>query len=241
VWRVITKLFASQPRTRINHLRGALNNTKKNELSAPAYFAKMKSICSEHAAVGKPSLADESLATSSTASIAHTPASPMPSMPTSTTSLLITYTECFALMISARICFIVLARELLLSPPRPTLASVAVTLIHMVVTMDVMTAVTIVVISMVEVVVMMVVVVATMMVVIAAMMMMAGAAATMMMVVIVVTMMMLAVATVMIVMVADASVMMCVARRTFVAEMMGAVDVAIRLPLLSTSPNMQDP
>ncbi|KAK1631477.1 hypothetical protein QYE76_005792 [Lolium multiflorum] len=143
-------------------------------------------------------------------------------MPTSTTSLLITYTACFALVISRRIYFIVLARELLLSPPRPTLASVAVTLVHMVVTMDVMTAVTIVVISMVVSVVMMLAVAATMMAVVAAMMMMAGVAATMMMVVIVVTMMMLVVATVMIVMVADASVMMCVVRRTTVAEMMGA-------------------
>jgi hypothetical protein len=47
-------MFSSASRTRINHLRGLLNNTKKNSLTADQFFAKMKGYASELAAAGKP-------------------------------------------------------------------------------------------------------------------------------------------------------------------------------------------
>jgi hypothetical protein len=59
VWTVITNMFSSASRTRINHLRGLLNNTKKNSLTADQFFAKMKGYASELAAAGKPVEEDE--------------------------------------------------------------------------------------------------------------------------------------------------------------------------------------
>uniref|UniRef100_A0ACD5TU89 Uncharacterized protein n=1 Tax=Avena sativa TaxID=4498 RepID=A0ACD5TU89_AVESA len=53
VWSVLTKMFSSHSRTKINHLRGALNNTKKNELTVAQFFATMKGFSSELAAAGK--------------------------------------------------------------------------------------------------------------------------------------------------------------------------------------------
>ena len=41
VWSILTKMFSSHSRTRINHLRGELNNTKKKETTAAQFFAKM--------------------------------------------------------------------------------------------------------------------------------------------------------------------------------------------------------
>jgi hypothetical protein len=46
-------------RTRINHLRGALNNTKKGDLTVAQFFAKMREFSSELAAAGKPVEDDE--------------------------------------------------------------------------------------------------------------------------------------------------------------------------------------
>ena len=43
----------------MQRLRGALNDTKKNDLSAEKYFAKMKTFASELAAAGKPLDDDE--------------------------------------------------------------------------------------------------------------------------------------------------------------------------------------
>jgi hypothetical protein len=51
---MITKMFSSTSRTRINHLRGALNNTKKGDLTVSQFFAKMREFSSELAAAGKP-------------------------------------------------------------------------------------------------------------------------------------------------------------------------------------------
>jgi hypothetical protein len=53
VWSVITKMFSTISRTRINHLRGTLNTTKKKGLTTAQYFAKMREISSELAAAGK--------------------------------------------------------------------------------------------------------------------------------------------------------------------------------------------
>ena len=47
-------MFSSHSRTRINHLRAELNNTKKKDTTAAQFFAKMKSFSSELAAAGKP-------------------------------------------------------------------------------------------------------------------------------------------------------------------------------------------
>jgi hypothetical protein len=49
----IEALFASQSRARVNFLRGALINTKKLEMTAREYIAKMQSFASELAAAGK--------------------------------------------------------------------------------------------------------------------------------------------------------------------------------------------
>uniref|UniRef100_A0ACD5TCP1 Uncharacterized protein n=1 Tax=Avena sativa TaxID=4498 RepID=A0ACD5TCP1_AVESA len=59
VWSVIIATCSSHSRTKINHLRGALNNTKKNELTAAQFFATMKGFASELAAAGKPVDEDE--------------------------------------------------------------------------------------------------------------------------------------------------------------------------------------
>ncbi|KAK1611300.1 hypothetical protein QYE76_034973 [Lolium multiflorum] len=59
VWLKINTMFSTASRSKVNHLRDALNNTKKLELSATAYFAKMKGFCSELTAMGKPVDEDE--------------------------------------------------------------------------------------------------------------------------------------------------------------------------------------
>jgi hypothetical protein len=50
---------SSTSKTRVQQLRSALNDTRKNDLPADKYFAKMKSIASELTAAGKPLDADE--------------------------------------------------------------------------------------------------------------------------------------------------------------------------------------
>ncbi|KAK1617847.1 hypothetical protein QYE76_023364 [Lolium multiflorum] len=59
VWTIINNICGSRSRSRINQLRGALSSTKKLELSASVFFAKMKGFASELAAVGKPVPEDE--------------------------------------------------------------------------------------------------------------------------------------------------------------------------------------
>jgi hypothetical protein len=53
-WAAITVHVSSTSKTRVQQLRSALNDTRKNDLSAEKYFAKMKAIASELAAAGKP-------------------------------------------------------------------------------------------------------------------------------------------------------------------------------------------
>jgi hypothetical protein len=53
VWSVITKMFSTQSMSKVNHLRGALNSTKKVTLIVAQYFAKMKGFSSELVALGK--------------------------------------------------------------------------------------------------------------------------------------------------------------------------------------------
>ncbi|KAK1595157.1 hypothetical protein QYE76_048231 [Lolium multiflorum] len=53
-WAAITAHVSSTSKTRVQQLRSALNDTRKNDLSAEKYFAKMKAIASELAAAGKP-------------------------------------------------------------------------------------------------------------------------------------------------------------------------------------------
>jgi hypothetical protein len=59
VWASLDSHVAAKSKTRIQQLRSALNDTRKSDLSADKYFAKMKSIASELAAVGKPLDDDE--------------------------------------------------------------------------------------------------------------------------------------------------------------------------------------
>jgi hypothetical protein len=49
----VEDIFSSQSRARVNMLRGALSNTKKLDLTADRYIAKMKGFVSELAAAGK--------------------------------------------------------------------------------------------------------------------------------------------------------------------------------------------
>ncbi|KAK1698168.1 hypothetical protein QYE76_014865 [Lolium multiflorum] len=53
LWSTIEGLFTSQSRSRVNMLRGALVNTKKNELTVPQFLSKMRGFASELAAAGK--------------------------------------------------------------------------------------------------------------------------------------------------------------------------------------------
>jgi histone deacetylase 1/2 len=59
VWKALNDHVAAKSKTRIQQLRSALNDTRKNDLSAGKYFAKMKSIVSELASAGKPLDDDE--------------------------------------------------------------------------------------------------------------------------------------------------------------------------------------
>ncbi|XP_071685400.1 uncharacterized protein [Lolium perenne] len=59
VWKTINSLTTTQSKARAQHLRSALNDTKKGNMSAEKYFAKMKVLASELTAVGKPLDDDE--------------------------------------------------------------------------------------------------------------------------------------------------------------------------------------
>ena len=59
VWKAIESMFASQSISKITNLRIALANTKKQNLSAAAFVAKMQGFADELAAAGKPLSDDE--------------------------------------------------------------------------------------------------------------------------------------------------------------------------------------
>lgn len=53
-WKAIEAMFASQTRARAVNLRIALTTTKKGNMSASDYFAKMKGFANDMAAAGRP-------------------------------------------------------------------------------------------------------------------------------------------------------------------------------------------
>jgi hypothetical protein len=59
IWAAINAHVSPMSESRVQRLRSAINDTRKNDLPADKYFAKMKSIASELTAVGKPLDADE--------------------------------------------------------------------------------------------------------------------------------------------------------------------------------------
>ena len=58
-WAAITGMFSTASRTKVQHLCSALNDTKKDTMTAHQYFTKMKGFASELAAAGKPLEDDE--------------------------------------------------------------------------------------------------------------------------------------------------------------------------------------
>uniref|UniRef100_A0ACD5XWM9 Uncharacterized protein n=1 Tax=Avena sativa TaxID=4498 RepID=A0ACD5XWM9_AVESA len=60
VWLAIKTMFAAQNKTRISNLRVALAKTRKEGMTTPAYFTKMKGLADELAAEGRP-IEDEEL------------------------------------------------------------------------------------------------------------------------------------------------------------------------------------
>ncbi|KAK1620805.1 hypothetical protein QYE76_026322 [Lolium multiflorum] len=54
VWAALNAHVSTASKSRAQRLRGALNNTKENDLTVEKYFAKMKTLASELAAAGKP-------------------------------------------------------------------------------------------------------------------------------------------------------------------------------------------
>nr|XP_051218595.1 uncharacterized protein LOC127335897 [Lolium perenne] len=59
VWAALIAHVSTASKSRAQRLRGALNDTKKNDLTAEKYFAKVKTLASELAAAGKPLDEDE--------------------------------------------------------------------------------------------------------------------------------------------------------------------------------------
>jgi histone deacetylase 1/2 len=53
IWKTIGDIFSAQSEARVGMLRAALTNTKKRELTAAVYIAKMKGFASELAAAGR--------------------------------------------------------------------------------------------------------------------------------------------------------------------------------------------
>jgi thymidine kinase len=53
VWSKITKMFSTQSMSKVKHLCGALNSTKKGSLTDAHYFDEMKGFSSELVALGK--------------------------------------------------------------------------------------------------------------------------------------------------------------------------------------------
>lgn len=54
IWKALLQSFASQSRARVIQLRSAIEHTRKEDLTAAAYYTKMVSIADELAAAGKP-------------------------------------------------------------------------------------------------------------------------------------------------------------------------------------------
>jgi hypothetical protein len=54
VWAALNSHVSVASKSRVQQLRGALNDTKKHDLSVEKFFAKMKTLASELAAAGKP-------------------------------------------------------------------------------------------------------------------------------------------------------------------------------------------
>jgi hypothetical protein len=59
VWAAINSHVSVSSKSRVQHLRAALIETKKGDMSADKYFAKMKTLAQELAAAGKPLDDDE--------------------------------------------------------------------------------------------------------------------------------------------------------------------------------------
>jgi hypothetical protein len=59
VWAALNAHVSTASKSRAQRLRGALNDTKKNDLTAEKYFGNMKTLASELAAAGKPLDEDE--------------------------------------------------------------------------------------------------------------------------------------------------------------------------------------
>jgi hypothetical protein len=54
IWTTITSMFTTTSRSKVQHLRGALQNAKKTEMTPANFFTKMKGFASELAVIGKP-------------------------------------------------------------------------------------------------------------------------------------------------------------------------------------------
>jgi hypothetical protein len=60
-WTAINGMFTTASRTKAQHLRGELNDTRKLSMTADQYYTKMKGFASELPALGKPIENDELL------------------------------------------------------------------------------------------------------------------------------------------------------------------------------------
>jgi hypothetical protein len=58
-WSTIDNMFKTTTRSKVQHLRSKLNDTKKLAMTADDYYTKMKGFASELAVVGKPLDEDE--------------------------------------------------------------------------------------------------------------------------------------------------------------------------------------
>ena len=54
VWSHVTKMFSSQSKARVVHLRTKLNQTRKENKTGAVYFGQIKSLADEMAIAGKP-------------------------------------------------------------------------------------------------------------------------------------------------------------------------------------------
>jgi hypothetical protein len=54
VWIAVEAMFASQSCSKVTNLRIAMANTKKLNMSTPAYFAKMQNLADSLAVAGRP-------------------------------------------------------------------------------------------------------------------------------------------------------------------------------------------
>ncbi|KAK1606145.1 hypothetical protein QYE76_029818 [Lolium multiflorum] len=59
VWSLVNNLFASRSKANVSHLRGALSNTKKLNMTADQYIAKMRGFATELVAAGRTIEEDE--------------------------------------------------------------------------------------------------------------------------------------------------------------------------------------